>query len=82
MFNVFRPLNVFYNWYRNALRHPKSRWWVLGATVLWLVNPLNAIPIVGEIDDAIVLGIVVTEVSQIVLENIKNKKSIQENSIV
>jgi len=72
---MFKPLSFFYTWYRNALRHPKSRWWILGATVLWLLNPLNAIPIVGEIDDALVIGIVVTEVSQLLLENVKNRRS-------
>jgi uncharacterized membrane protein YkvA (DUF1232 family) len=72
---MFKPLNIFYTWYRNALRHPKSRWWILGATLLWLLNPLNAIPIVGEIDDAIVVGIVATEVTQMVLENVKNRRS-------
>ncbi len=75
MFKMFKPISFFYNWYRQSLRHPTSRWWLLGGTLLWLLNPINTIPILGEIDEAIVIGILVTEVSQVLIEAFKNKRS-------
>lgn len=69
---MFKPLQLLYATYRRGLRHPKYRAWVVGGTLLWLLNPINAIPIVGEIDDAVVLTILASELAQIVMENRKN----------
>jgi uncharacterized membrane protein YkvA (DUF1232 family) len=74
MKTMFKPIQLAYRGYRNALRNPKYRWWVIGGTLLWLVNPINAVPILGEIDDAVVVTIFAAEVSQMALEGIKNKK--------
>ena len=78
---MFKPIKLVYSLYRNALRSPKYRWWIIGGTFLWLVGPINTIPVVGEIDDAIVLTIFTTEMSQIVLESVKNNKQ-QKDSIL
>ncbi len=75
---MFKPIQLAYRSYRNALRNPKYRWWIIGGTLLWLVNPINAVPILGEIDDAVVVTIFATEISQIALEGIKNKKQQKE----
>ncbi len=74
---MFKPIQLAYNGYRNALRNPKFRWWVVGGTLLWLVNPINAVPVLGEIDDAVVITIFAAEVSQIALEGIKNKRELK-----
>ena len=46
-----------YNWYRDLLRNPKYRWWVIGASVVYIVSPLDispdVFPIVGWLDDGI-----------------------------
>ncbi|MDF5729674.1 MAG: YkvA family protein [Rhizonema sp. PD38] len=78
---MFKPIKLVYSLYRNALRNSKYRWWIIGGTFLWLVNPINTIPVVGEVDDAIVLTILATEMSQIVLESVKNNKQ-QKDSIL
>ncbi len=52
---------------------------MISGTLLWLVNPINAVPILGEIDDALVLTIFTAEVSQMALEGLKNRK--QQNAI-
>ena len=75
---MFNPIRFAYRGYRNALRNPKYRGWVIGGTLLWLVNPINTVPILGEIDDAIVLTIFAAEVSQMALEGIKQKKAQKE----
>ncbi|GEM_PF-798505 len=72
--SMFKPIQLAYRAYRKALRHPKYRLWVISGTLLWLVNPINAVPVLGEIDDAVVLTILTAEVSQMALEGIKNRK--------
>ncbi len=77
---MFNPIQFAYRAYRNALRNPKYRGWVIGGTLLWLVSPINAVPVLGEIDDAIVVTIFAAEISQVALEGIKNKKAQKDAS--
>ncbi len=71
---MFKPIQLLYSWYSRGLRNPKTRLWLVGATLLWLVNPLNAIPIVGEIDDAVVVTIFATEITKVAMESLQNKR--------
>lgn len=67
-----------YDLYRNAIRHPKYRWWVITGTLIYLLSPFDIspdfIPITGQIDDLIIVSLLFTEVSQLVVESLKNKK--------
>ena len=73
-----------YNWYRQTIRHPKYRWLIVLGTLLYLVGPVDispdVFPIVGWIDDTVVATLLVTEVSQMLLESRKNHKNKQSNS--
>ncbi len=75
------PIKLLYSWYRQALRHPNYRWWLIGGTLLWMLNPINTIPVVGEIDEALVVTIFAAEVSQVLIDTIKNKRQ-QQGAIV
>ncbi len=70
-----------YNWYRNTLRNPKYRWWIVLATLAYLVLPFDIspdfIPFVGEIDDVLLVTLLVTEVSQIAIEQFKNRQGVK-----
>ncbi|WP_017315553.1 YkvA family protein [Mastigocladopsis repens] len=72
------PIQSLYNWYRNLLRNPKYRWWVILGTLVYFVSPIDilpdVIPIVGEIDDVFVLTLLVTEVSGLMIEGFKQRK--------
>ncbi len=72
-------IQSIYNWYRDLLRNPKYRWWVIGASVVYLVSPLDispdVFPVIGWIDDGIVISLLIAEVSQIV------KAKLQEHSV-
>ena len=61
-----------YNWYRNTLRNPKYRWWIVLGTLVYLLSPLDIapdfIPIIGWIDDGILVSLLVAEVSQMLIE--------------
>jgi uncharacterized membrane protein YkvA (DUF1232 family) len=72
-------IQSIYNWYRDLLRNPKYRWWVVAASVVYIVSPLDIspdiFPVVGLIDDGIVIALLVAELSQIA------KDKLQENNV-
>ncbi len=71
-----------YAWYRNLLRNPKYRWWVIIGTALYFVSPIDIapdfLPIVGQLDDVFLLTLLVSEVSQMVIEGAKARKNYSE----
>lgn len=77
-------IQAVYNWYRNLLRNPKYRWWVILGTALYFISPIDIapdfIPIVGELDDVFLLSLLVSEVSQMVIEGVKARKANREAS--
>lgn len=74
-----------YTWYRNSLRNPKYRWWVILGTLVYLVSPIDIapdfIPIVGQLDDVFLLTLLVTEVSGLVIEGWKARKGDVETNV-
>jgi uncharacterized membrane protein YkvA (DUF1232 family) len=73
------PVRSIYNFYRNAIRNPKYRWWIILGTLVYLLSPFDIspdfFPIVGEIDDFILVTFLVTEVSQLILDRFKSTKT-------
>jgi uncharacterized membrane protein YkvA (DUF1232 family) len=75
------PIQAIYNWYRGLLQHPKYRWWVVAASLTYLVSPIDIapdmIPFIGWIDDATIVSILVAEAAQIAKTTLqaKNKRS-------
>ncbi len=71
-------IQSIYGWYRNIIRNPKYRWWVILGTLIYILSPFDIapdfIPIVGEIDDVLLLTLLVSEVSGIVIDGLKAKK--------
>lgn len=69
-------IQSIYNWYRDLLRNPKYRWWVVAGSLVYLVSPLDIspdiFPVVGWIDDGIVISLLIAEVSQIVKEKLES----------
>ena len=70
-------MNSLYNWYRNTLRHPKYRWWLILGSLAYLFLPFDFlpdfIPVVGQIDDAVILTLLVAEVSQMLAARLKSR---------
>jgi uncharacterized membrane protein YkvA (DUF1232 family) len=78
-------IQSLYNWYRGLLQNPKYRWWVVAASIAYLVSPidisLDVFPIVGWVDDTIVIGLLVAELSQIAAAKLKEKsKRVDDNA--
>lgn len=63
-------------WYRNVLRNPKYRWWVILGTLVYLFSPLDispdVIPLIGQIDDVAIVFLLVSEVVQMVTERLQS----------
>ncbi|MEC4819553.1 MAG: YkvA family protein [Scytonema sp. PMC 1069.18] len=72
-------IQSLYTWYRNVLRNPKYRWWVVIGTFVYLISPIDIapdfIPFLGELDDVMLLTLLVSEVSQIVIEGFKSRQN-------
>ncbi len=70
--------------YRKALKHTKYRWLVILGTLLYLVSPLDispdVFPVLGWIDDGLVVSLLVSEVGQMMAEQIKRKRSFANES--
>ena len=68
----------FYDWFRQTIRNPKYRWWIILGAVAYIVSPFDLapdfIPFIGQIDDVAVMALVVSEVSQILLDRVKASK--------
>ncbi len=78
--------NAFTDWYRKTLRESKYRWLIIVGTLLYLISPIDllpdVIPIVGQIDDVLILTLLVSEVSQILVERIKVAKGKKTEAVV
>jgi uncharacterized membrane protein YkvA (DUF1232 family) len=61
-------LQSLHNWYRSLLQNPKYRWWVVAASLIYLVSPIDLIPdfipFAGLVDDTLIISLLVAEVSQ------------------
>ncbi len=72
-------LQSIYNWYRGLLQNPQYRWWVVLASVVYLVSPIDIapdfLPIVGWLDDTILIGMLVSEISTIATAKLKEKSN-------
>jgi uncharacterized membrane protein YkvA (DUF1232 family) len=70
--------NWFQTWYRSSMRHPQFRWLIIAGSLLYLLSPTNLatdmIPILGWIDDGLITTLLLTEVSQFLLEAVKSRK--------
>ncbi|MEA5580370.1 YkvA family protein [Nodularia harveyana UHCC-0300] len=73
-----------YTWYRNLLRNPMYRWWVILGTLVYILSPIDIfpdfIPIFGQIDDVLLLSVLFSEVSALVMNAWKTNKGSDEPS--
>ncbi len=62
-------LQSLQNWYRGLLQNPKYRWWVVAASIVYLVSPIDLIPdfipFAGLVDDALIISLLVAEVASV-----------------
>ena len=70
---------VFTRLYNGLLKHPRYRWVVMGASLLYLVSPIDfspdLIPVVGWVDDGVVATLLATGITQVLLDRRQAMKS-------
>lgn len=69
--------------YNALLKHPQYRWLVMGASLIYLVSPIDfspdVIPILGWIDDGVVATLLATGITQVLLERRQSVKAQKED---
>ncbi|MEA5620721.1 YkvA family protein [Cronbergia sp. UHCC 0137] len=78
-------IQTVYNWYRDLLRNPKYRWWIIIGTLAYLASPIDIapdfIPIIGQIDDVFLVTLLVSEVSALLIDGWKSRQgSVDSNA--
>jgi uncharacterized membrane protein YkvA (DUF1232 family) len=67
-----------YDWYREVIRNPKYRWWIIVGSLAYIVSPFDIspdfIPIIGQVDDVLIMTLLVSEVSQLLIDRVKIMK--------
>ncbi len=67
----------FVSWFKRLLRKSKYRWFIIFGSLVYLVSPLDIspdlFPVIGWIDDGLLATLVVTELTQIAIENRRNR---------
>lgn len=58
----------FFGWYRALMRNPQYRWLVILGSLIYLISPIDLspdiVPLVGQIDDVIIVTLLLSEVFQ------------------
>jgi uncharacterized membrane protein YkvA (DUF1232 family) len=72
-------LESIYNWYRDLVRNPKYRWWVVGASLVYLLSPIDLLPEallgpLGLVDDMVIVTVLATELASILRDRVTAKK--------
>jgi uncharacterized membrane protein YkvA (DUF1232 family) len=74
---------AFYGWFRNSLKNPKSRTLIILASLFYLFSPIDIstdiIPVIGWLDDGLILTILTTELAQLALDSRQKR---QANTII
>lgn len=73
------------NFVRNGIRSSKYRWLFIIASIVYLISPLDispdVMPIIGWLDDGMIITLLATEVSQLLIEKRKARKDKQSEPI-
>ncbi|MEG3839821.1 YkvA family protein [Microcoleus sp. herbarium14] len=68
-----------YNWYRETLRNPKYRWWIILGTLAYLISPIDIapdfLPVIGQIDDVAIAVLLISEISQMSIDYFKSRQT-------
>jgi uncharacterized membrane protein YkvA (DUF1232 family) len=72
-------IHSLHNWYRSLLQNPKYRWWVVAASIAYLVSPIDLVPdflpFAGLVDDTLIISLLVSEVAQVAKAKLQSKNT-------
>ena len=62
-------MKSLFKWYSAGLLNPRSRWWLIIGSLIYLLSPIDLspdlLPFAGQIDDVILLIMLISGVSQL-----------------
>ena len=68
------PGRFVYQGFRDLLRNPKYRWWIVLGSLIYLISPIDVapdlIPVLGQVDDVVLITILLSELYQWLLEKL------------
>ncbi len=71
--------SLFTRIYRTLLGHPIARWIVIIGSLIYLISPVDispdVIPIIGWVDDGVLITLVATGITEVVLEKRRERQS-------
>jgi uncharacterized membrane protein YkvA (DUF1232 family) len=71
--------NAIYDTYRKLIRESKYRWLIILGSLIYILSPIDIspdfIPVIGWIDDGLVLTLLIAEISQILMEKVRVRKA-------
>jgi len=71
-------LHTFQTWYRSTIRNSKYRWAIVLGSLVYLLSPVDIapdfIPVLGWVDDGLIATLLITEVSQLILDKFQSQK--------
>lgn len=77
-------IQSIYNWYRNTIRNPRYRWWIVLGTLVYLFSPIDIapdiIPFIGQLDDVMLMTLLVSEISQLLVDKVKSRQGVTSAS--
>lgn len=72
-------LKSLYNWYVQTLRNPRYGWLVVAGSLIYLFCPIDIspdfLPILGQIDDVVIISVLATEVLNLLSGNLNKYQS-------
>lgn len=76
---------IVHSFVRNNIRNPKFRWFFIVASIAYLISPLDispdVFPVVGLIDDGVLITLIASEVSQLLIERRKASRTPEVTTI-
>ncbi|MEO1093300.1 MAG: DUF1232 domain-containing protein [Cyanobacteria bacterium J06638_28] len=74
--------SVFQRVYRSLLGHPVARWFVIFGSLAYLLSPVDispdVFPIIGWVDDGLLVTLLATGITEVVLERRRDLKTRKE----
>ncbi len=71
--------DTIYDTYRKVIRESKYRWLIILGSLLYILSPIDLlpdfIPVVGWIDDGLVMTLLIAEISQVLMEKVNARKA-------
>jgi uncharacterized membrane protein YkvA (DUF1232 family) len=76
---------IVHSFVRNNIRNPKFRWFFIVASIAYLISPLDispdVFPVVGLLDDGVLITLIASEVSQFLIERRQASKATNATTV-